>query len=918
MKIQNIELNKSLNQRDSSAMKSKDITRRKITENNLKENEAKYRHLYEDAPVMMHSIDEQGEIISVSNVWLKKLGYSRSEVIGKKSTDFLTKESRKYAINHVLPKLYKQGYVENISYQFVKKNGEIIDVELSAVIEKSMSGSKHSIVVLTDVTERKIAVKALKESEEKHRTLFETMVLGVVYQDAKGQIISANPAAERILGLSLDQMQGKTSIDPLWKCIHEDGSDFPGETHPVVVALKTGKEINNVVMAVFHPKDKKYHWININAIPQFHPGEKKPYQVNVTFDDISERRNAVEDLIESEQKFKTYIANISDVIVILDKNGIIKYKSPNIERYFGWLPEDLIGTDGWDTVHPDDLDYIQQQFMELLEHEGNTKTVQYRYLCKDKSYKYIELYGVNLVSDPLIQGVLANYRDITAHRESETALRNSENRLRKTQKTAKVGSWEHDISTGQSWGSEEAFRIFGIERKSEYLSITELRKKIIDLERVQSALKDLIENGKEYDIEYEIVRESDGKKVFIHSIGELVYNEHGDKEKVSGYIQDITERKKFEEEQTKASKLESIGILAGGIAHDFNNILAAILGNVSLAKISLDDKKESLELLTEAEKASLRAKDLTQQLLTFSKGGAPVKETTELTELIKDTVKFSLRGSNVGHRFTISRDLWNANVDKGQISQVIGNLAINAQQAMPNGGTVNIKAGNVKISSSDILPLANGNYVKISLKDSGIGIPEEFISKIFDPYFTSKQKGSGLGLATTFSIVNKHDGYIEVESEIGVGTIFHVYIPASFKKVKKKKTKKGKSAFTTRKILVMDDDEMVRNFASKLLKSFGHEVKTSEDGAETIHQYKQAMNSDSPIDIVIMDLTIPGGMGGKEAITKLLEINPEAKVIVSSGYSNDPVVSNYKEYGFKGFISKPYNIAEMEKVLKNI
>ena len=322
--------------------------------------------------------------------------------------------------------------------------------------------------------------------------------------------------------------------------------------------------------------------------------------------------------------------------------------------------------------------------------------------------------------------------------------------------------------------------------------------------------------------------------------------------------------------------------------------------------------------MTETEKATVRATKLTQQLLTFAKGGAPVKEITELTGLIKETTIFSLRGSNVQYSTSIPPDLWTAEVDKGQISQVVGNLVLNAQQAMPEGGTVNIKANNVEVASNDKLLLSEGNYIRISVADKGHGIPAEQLTKIFDPYFTTKQMGSGLGLATVYSIIHRHDGHIAVESKVGEGTTFTIYLPASSKQIEGKEAVKEESKVLTGKILVMDDDESVRDFVLKALKSFGNDVDEASDGAEAIEKYKKAMESGKPFDVVIMDLTIPGGMGGKETIQKLLEIDMNAKAVVSSGYSNDPVISNFEAYGFSGSITKPFRLDELKKVLNEI
>jgi two-component system cell cycle sensor histidine kinase/response regulator CckA len=378
----------------------------------------------------------------------------------------------------------------------------------------------------------------------------------------------------------------------------------------------------------------------------------------------------------------------------------------------------------------------------------------------------------------------------------------------------------------------------------------------------------------------------------------------------------ITDRKKMENELLQVQKLESIGILAGGIAHDFNNLLTAVLGNISLAKIYVMEREVYTHLI-EIEKASLRAKDLTQQLLTFSRGGAPVKKTISIADLIKDSANFALRGSNVKCDFFISPDLWPAEVDEGQIGQVINNLIINAQQAMPNGGTIQMQCDNVTINTESVLPLKAGHYVKISIKDTGIGIPQENIQKIFDPYFTTKPNGSGFGLSTSYSIVKNHNGHISVESRSGTGTTFYIYLPASSKGFSVKK-KEDRLITGHGKILLMDDEETVRMVTGKMLRHLGYEVEFAKDGEEAIRLYESAKKSGRPFDAVIMDLTVPGGMGGKEAIIKLNKIEPSVKAIVASGYSHDPVMAEFNKYGFCGVVLKPFTIVELSQALHRI
>jgi len=408
----------------------------------------------------------------------------------------------------------------------------------------------------------------------------------------------------------------------------------------------------------------------------------------------------------------------------------------------------------------------------------------------------------------------------------------------------------------------------------------------------------------------------DGTERIIADSGAPIFDYKGKTIGVVMVFRDITDKVRMEAAFLVSQKIESIGILAGGIAHDFNNILTTILGNVSLAKNQVTPEDEIFDLLNEAEMASTRAQTLTRQLLTFAKGGVPVKETASIKDNLIESSLFVLRGSRSSCEFSIAEDLWPAEVDIGQISQVINNIVINANQAMPEGGIIRVAAENLIIDDGQSLPLKPGRYIRISIKDQGVGIAEKHLLNIFDPYFTTKQEGSGIGLATTYSITKRHDGHITVESQLGVGTTFHIYLPASDKIVAEKKEVKlikGQG-----KILVMDDVVALRKIAGRILEKLGYEPEFAKDGAEAIRMYKEAQASEKPYHAVILDLTIPGGMGGKDAVNKLLEIDPEVRAIVSSGYSDDPVLSNFQEYGFKGMMPKPFTSQSLSKVLHDV
>jgi signal transduction histidine kinase/CheY-like chemotaxis protein len=381
---------------------------------------------------------------------------------------------------------------------------------------------------------------------------------------------------------------------------------------------------------------------------------------------------------------------------------------------------------------------------------------------------------------------------------------------------------------------------------------------------------------------------------------------------------DVTISRKLKEESFRVQKLESLGLLAGGIAHDFNNILTGILGSIGLAKLSAAPEDKLFQKLQDAEKGAWRARDLTEQLLTFSRGGAPIKKTTSLGKILNEAVPFALRGSNVKYDLSIPENIMPVEVDEGQINQVIHNLVINADQAMPTGGILSVSAENVYISSEDGLPVSEGAYVVITVKDTGAGIPTEYLEKVFDPYFTTKQKGSGLGLAVSYSIIKGHHGFIRVESDLGRGTSFFIYLPGSDKELNLQSGSAIEELPCTGKILIMDDEAMIRDVALEMLSIKGFEVHCARDGYEAIELYRQAMEQGCRFDAIIMDLTIPGSMGGKETVAELLKMDPTVKAIVSSGYSHDPIMSQYESHGFAGVVTKPYKIENLVNALATV
>ena len=641
-------------------------------------------------------------------------------------------------------------------------------------------------------------------------------------------------------------------------------------------------------------------------------------------------RRQLSELEGAETHIRSVIDNILDGMITVDDSGVIRSMNPAAERMFGCRDNEMIGHNftrlvpqRYESEH--DSKPVVCNWTELMPRTGGS------ILALGRTRKHIAFPVEMSLSEMIIDQqrlYVAMVRDVTERKRFEQQIAAEKESLGVTLRAIGDGVITTDVNGKVIMLNSEAEKLTGWSSKE---AIGQPLKSVFDVtvdlaaqakvqksgyrSEAQSILLNLPENV--------TLTSRDGNERVIEQVASPIRD---NKNEVAGVVlvfRDITARQRAEAERRKAETLEQLGLLAGGIAHDFNNLLTAIIGNISLASLLLSPDAEMAERLDDAKNASLRARDLAQQLLTFARGGAPIKKTASIGKLIQDTVSFSLRGSHNRSEFEFGADLSSAEIDAGQISQVIANLVVNADQAMPNGGTLHVSCENFSYSATTtpaVPDLAAGDYVRIRIRDEGVGIPAKYMKRIFDPYFTTKPKGSGLGLATAYSIIKNHNGLMTVESEVHVGTTFTIYLPAALDQempVDAPRTLTPAMPGTGR-VLVVDDEDAIRDLVEFTLTRLGYKVWQAATSLEGVNIYREKFEAGERFDAVILDLTLPGGIGGKEALKKLIEIDPTVNAIVSSGYATDATMSRYQDFGFRGVIAKPYEAAELGKIVHDV
>lgn len=904
----------------------------------LSESEERFRRISENAPdIILRWNAVTG--VEYANPALEKLtGYAPEEVIG--NMGFLASKFHPDDIPVFIETMRSMGKknggeeAKALEFRMFAKDGSVIWLDARFVPHWNYKGEILSAeIIARTITGRKKAEESLREKE---RLLGESQKLAHVGSwdvDLKTHAAIWSDELYRIHGYEPGGVS--PSYESFLSTVHPDDRDRVFEmTQKAFIQGEPFEDEFRIVRP-----DGAVRWVHAaSALLKDETG--MPCRFWGAAQDITDRKAAEDALRLSEEalrrsfekvtalneEHKMLLEHSRDFVYRHDKNGIFTYLSPSVERITGYTTGDwFTHYTTYLTDNPMNADVIR-----FTEETLKTGMENPPYLVeiyhKDGRRVQLEVSECPYFENGEVAGVVGVARDVTERLNMEKTLECERKKFadEMTRLSSAVEQTADMITIANKDGVIEyvnaAFEDLTGYTKAEVIGKTPA---ILKSGKNDGAFYEhfwnTILSGEVYQGEF-INKKKSGEFYTAYKTVTPVCDEDGHITHFVAVDKDVTEKKHEEETREKVVRLESLGVLAGGIAHDFNNLLTAILGNISLSKMSVHPQARMYRLLSEAEKASLRAKDLSKQLLTFSKGGEPVKKATSVEELVRESAEFVLRGSGVRCEHNVAPELWRAYIDAGQIAQVVQNIVLNAAQAMPGGGRVYVTCENVCLDEACAPPLKAGRYVKLLIKDEGGGIPAENLPRIFDPYFTTKEKGSGLGLATAFSIVKKHGGHIDARSETGAGTTFAIFLPTSEEiPCGGAETDGGKVLPVGKgKILVMDDEAPIRMLLNGMLEFLGYEATFACDGAEALELYGTAMKNKEPFHCVLLDLTVPGGMGGKETMMKLLEMDARVNAVVSSGYSDDPVMAQYEKYGFKAVIQKPYDMKKMGEVLNDI
>jgi PAS domain S-box-containing protein len=922
-----------LNGRDLVVSVFRDISKSKYIEEELRETERRFYDLLESIDLIAIILNADGQIVFCNQFLLDLTGWNVEEVLQKNWFDLFVPAAA--AREQFVRSLKEQSMPSPQEVPVKTRQGSERVIRWHSTILFDLQGEAVGIASIgEDITERRQAEDALRDTKTQLEAVLNGIADGIMVLDSRKQLVYANAMAVTASGFKTpeDMLHARLPGGPLsqYEICDEAGQPVPLERHPSMIALG-GRTSRAVVLQYKRKNERETKWVSVMATPLFDRDGTVKFAMVIT-KDITSARHADLALRRSEEKFRSIYSQSPVGIEIYNAKGKLIDANAACLNIFGIDNiQEIKGSELFadPNITDETKERLRRGVPARFESIFDFDLVRQRKLYKTKRSGrcYIDSLIAPLRGESNeITGYLAHIRDITYRKIADEQIESAHRLLDQTLASLDEAVFVIVPATQVIIAvNETAERIFGY-TKDEMVghNTISLHVSAEEYERFGTAMSRALATAGYYKTEFTMKRRT-GEVFPTEHFVRPIRNERGSIENIVSVVRDVTERRHLEEELLRSQKLESVSILAAGIAHDFNNLLQGIIGNIALAKIYTSDEMKRNDRLTDAERIVEMAKELSYRLLTFAKGGEPVRHASHIGDLIRASFSSVIRGEHITCEIDVAADLHPVEIDEGHMTQVFRNLALNAQDAMTGGGMIRVRARNVSITSNDHLPLVDGEYVRISVEDQGVGIPEDMLSKIFVPYFSTKElgsrKGMGLGLAVCHSVVKKHQGAITVESKTGVGSTFHVYLPAYVAPLPSTGVKKSGPVVTPDsevRILVMDDEEQVRTVVKEILSILHYDVALAHDGLEAIRQYQRSQAEGRPFDLVLLDLTIPGGMGGIDTLQKLREIDSAVRVIVSSGYAADPIIKNFRSYGFDGALAKPYNLEQLREMLHKI